>query len=167
MGDASTSLSGGCDCKKVRYELTRRPLYVHCCHCTWCQRESGSAFAINALIESSAVRLTAGEPVLIDTPSESGKGQLIARCAECHVAVWSHYGGRNTLFSFIKVGTLDDPNLAPPDVHIFTRSKQNWVTLPDDALSFAVYYQREDHWPADSLQRFHAEVERHRTDQAS
>jgi hypothetical protein len=166
MGTEATALTGGCDCGGVRYELTRTPLYVHCCHCTWCQRETGSAFALNALIETTAVKLTQGEPQMIKTPSESGSGQLIARCPDCQLALWSHYGGRNTAFSFVKVGTLDQPSLLPPDIHIFTRSKQAWLSLPDDALQFEAYYHRDEHWPADSLQRFYAEVERHKQPKA-
>src|SRR5689334_952749 len=92
-------LQGGCDCRAVRYQLTSTPLFVHCCHCRWCQRESGSAFALDAMIESDRVELLAGEPGLVNTPSASGTGQLIARCAACRIALWSHYGG-NRLVRF-------------------------------------------------------------------
>ena len=147
-------LTGGCTCGHVRYQLIVKPMFVHCCHCSWCQRESGTAFAINALIESSAVHLTGQEPVIIDTPSESGRGQQIARCPHCQVAVWSHYGGKGPVISFIKVGTLDDPNQCPPDIHIFTQSKQCWFQLPENTPTYPQYYDRKAHWPEAALQRF-------------
>src|SRR5205085_249099 len=81
---------GGCTCRAVRFSLASTPLIVHCCHCRWCQRESGASFALNAVIEAERVRLLKGSPVLVMTPSASGKGQRIARCADCHIALWSH-----------------------------------------------------------------------------
>ena len=144
---------GGCDCGGVRYRLESAPLIVHCCHCRWCQRESGASFALNAMVESDRLILLGAEPEIVDTPSASGLGQKIARCPKCRVAVWSHYAGAGTLTSFVRVGTLDDPDLLPPDVHIFTASKQPWVVIPDGALSFAEYYDRATVWPAESLRR--------------
>lgn len=147
-------LTGGCDCGGLRYRLEAAPLFVHACHCRWCQRETGSAFALNAMIESDRVTLLAGRPDPVPTPSESGKGQIIARCPTCRIAVFSHYAGAGPLISFIRVGTLDTPDALPPDVHIFTASKQPWVVIPDDAASFAEFYRRETIWPAESLARF-------------
>ena len=129
------------------------PLFVHCCHCRWCQRETGASFALNAMIESDRVTLLAGEPEMVDTPSESGKGQTIARCPTCRIALWSHYAGAGTTVKFMRVGTLDNPDLLPPDVHIFTRSKQPWVVLPPGTPAVEVYYDREKLWPAESLAR--------------
>lgn len=147
------SAEGGCDCRRIRYRMESRPLVVHCCHCRWCQRESGSAFALNAMIESDRVMNLGEAPALIDTPSESGLGQKIARCPVCRVAVWSHYAGSGPFTCFVRVGTLDEPDLLPPDVHIFTASKQAWVTLAPDVPAFEVYYEREALWPAESLRR--------------
>jgi len=142
---------GGCDCKAIRYRMTTKPMFVHCCHCRWCQRETGSAFVLNALIEADRVQLLAGAPDVIDTPSNSGRGQKIARCPTCKIALWSHYSLPTV--SFIRVGTLDNPDIAPPDVHIFTASKQPWVILPPGAPAFAEYYDSAKLWPADSLER--------------
>ena len=150
-----SEMTGGCDCGELRYRMTSAPLIVHCCHCRWCQRETGTAFALNAMIESERVELLKGEPILIDTPSESGKGQLIARCPSCHIAIWSHYA-LGTSLRFVRVGSLDDPDRLPPDVHIYTASKQPWVQLPGDAKVFAGYYDRRDVWPTESLDRLTA-----------
>jgi len=151
---AQFSADGGCTCRAVRYRLSDRPLIVHCCHCRWCQRETGSAFVLNALIESARLQLTAGRPELVATPSNSGKGQRIARCRTCRVAVWSHYdGGLGDLMSFVRVGTLDEPDRFPPDVHIYTQSKQPWVVLPAGARAFSEYYASREVWSADSLAR--------------
>jgi hypothetical protein len=147
---------GGCDCKLLRYRLESRPLFVHCCHCRWCQRESGTAFALNAMIEADRVTNMGAEPELVDTPSNSGLGQKIARCPNCRVAVWSNYAGSGPTTKFVRVGTLDNPDLLPPDVHIFTASKQPWVVLPAGTPAFDAYYDREALWPTASLERWKA-----------
>jgi hypothetical protein len=144
---------GGCTCRTVRFSLTARPLIVHCCHCRWCQRESGAAFALNALVESDCVVPLSGRPELVPTPSNSGKGQTIARCPTCWVALWSHYSGLGDVMSFLRVGTFDEPDRFPPDVHIYTESKQPWVVLPAGARAFAQYYKSAEVWSAASLAR--------------
>lgn len=149
-------LEGGCSCRAVRYRMTTRPLFVHCCHCRWCQRETGSAFALNAMVEAERVQLLQGEIERVVTPSESGKGQKIVRCAHCRVALWSHYAGAGDAVCFVRVGTLDAPDHLPPDIHIFTTSKQPWVLLPPDTPAVAGYYRRAEHWPAESLERARA-----------
>ena len=144
---------GGCDCRSARYRMETPPLFVHCCHCRWCQRESGASFALNAMIEADRVVNLAGDLELVRTPSESGKGQVIARCPKCKIAVWSHYAGAGPLLKFIRVGTLDNPDLLPPDIHIFTQSKQPWMVIPKDTPSVSEYYDREQYWPPESLAR--------------
>ncbi len=146
-------VEGGCDCRAVRYRVLGAPLFVHCCHCRWCQRESGSAFALNALLEAERVECLGVAPELVATPTESGAGQQIARCPQCRVAVWSHYAGSGPLVKFLRVGTLDDPDLLPPDIHIFCSSKQPWFALPPGAVAVPEYYDRQRYWPADSLAR--------------
>ena len=157
MGSADIfPLEGGCDCRQIRYRMQTRPLIVHCCHCRWCQRETGSAFVINAMIESDRVVLLAGEPDVVHTPSESGQGQQIARCPRCRIAVWSHYGGAGPILRFVRVGTLDEPDHLPPDIHIFTMSKQPWVVLPPGTPAVPEFYDRAQYWPAESLSRLEA-----------
>ncbi len=146
-------LEGGCDCRHVRYRMESEPLFVHCCHCRWCQRESGASFALNAMIESDRVSLLAHPPELVPTPSESGYGQLFARCPICRLTLWSYYAGPGRAVRFIRVGTLDQPDLVPPDIHIFTASKQPWVVLPPGVPAVPEYYERADHWPEASLRR--------------
>ncbi|KPK57614.1 MAG: aldehyde-activating protein [Gammaproteobacteria bacterium SG8_31] len=147
---------GGCTCGFVRYRMTSEPLFVHCCHCRWCQRETGSSFALNALIEADRVELRRGDVEIVDTPSNSGKGQKISRCPRCHIAVWSNYAGSGDKVRFIRVGTLDNPDRFPPDVHIFTESRQPWVTLPAGTPAFAKFYVPSDQWPEESLARWAA-----------
>ncbi len=147
-------VEGGCDCRAVRYRLESAPLVVHCCHCRWCQRETGASFALNAVIEADRVVNLGVQPQLVHTPSASGQGQGIARCPQCHVAVWSHYAGSGPITKFLRVGTLDNPDLLPPDIHIFTASKQPWVVIPAGAPAFDEYYEkREGLWSAESLAR--------------
>ena len=150
------SAEGGCTCRAVRYRMTSKPLFVHCCHCRWCQRESGAAFALNAMIEADRVVLLQGEPERVDTPSNSGKGQTYYRCPTCRIALWSNYAGAGDAVRFVRVGTLDEPDRLPPDIHIYTDSKQPWVVLPSDSLAFPAFYKRSDVWPEDSLARLKA-----------
>lgn len=152
-GDVLGPFAGGCTCRSVRYVMTSTPLVVHCCHCRWCQRETGSAFAHNALIEADRVLLQTGTPELVDTPSNSGKGQKIFRCPQCRVAVWSNYFGSGGAIRFVRVGTLDEPDRLPPDIHIFTSTKQPWVVLPADKPAVPEYYDLNKYWPAASLAR--------------
>jgi len=144
---------GGCTCRQLRYRMTSKPLFVHCCHCRWCQRETGASFALNAMIEADRVQLLQGEVEVVDTPSNSGKGQRIARCPRCRIAVWSNYGGAGDALRFVRVGTLDEPDRLPPDIHIFTASKQPWVVLQPDTPAVAEYYKSGELWPRESLER--------------
>ena len=146
-------LEGRCTCGAVRYRMMSRPLFVHCCHCRWCQRESGASFALNAMIEADRVELLAGTPEFVNTPSNSGKGQKLSRCPVCKVALWSNYAGSGDAVRFVRVGTLDQPDQLPPDIHIFTASKQPWVILPVGVSAVEEYYDREKYWPAESLER--------------
>jgi len=153
MSSESKFFDGGCTCRFVRYRMTTRPLFVHCCHCRWCQRESGASFALNALIEADRVRLLQGEVEVINTPSNSGKGQKISRCPKCRIALWSNYGGAGDTIRFVRVGTLDEPDRLPPDIHIYTASKQPWVVLPPNISAVAEYYKASERWPKESLDR--------------
>jgi hypothetical protein len=148
----AAGMEGGCSCGQVRYRLLDAPMFVHCCHCLDCQKQSGGAFAINALIETDRIERLAGVPVAISMPTDSGRPHDIHRCPTCQVAVWSDYGRRAGL-RFLRVATLDQPHAIRPDVHIFTRSKVPWVGLPADVPSFEVYYDTKTQWPAASLAR--------------
>jgi hypothetical protein len=156
MSAESTFFDGGCTCRFVRYRMTTRPLFVHCCHCRWCQRETGASFALNALIEADRVQLLEGELDVINTPSNSGKGQKISRCSRCRIAVWSNYAGGGAAIRFIRVGTLDEPDRLSPDIHIYTASKQPWVVLPADVPVVAEFYRPAEQWPKESLERYAA-----------
>lgn len=148
-------MTGGCSCGGVRYRLSDTPMIVHGCHCSWCQRETGSAFAVNAVIESDRLELVSGSPHYVSTPSASGKGQEIARCPDCQVALWSHYAGSGRRSSFVRVGTMDDPQACPPDVHIFTSTKLDWITLPEGVPAFRDFYpSSEGVWSEEARARW-------------
>jgi hypothetical protein len=145
------SHEGGCSCGEVRYRLASDPMFVHCCHCLNCQRQTGSAFVVNLLIEADRVERTADEPHVVPVPRDDGSEQLVSRCPSCQVALWSEYGRPEVLF--VRAGTLDDPSWVEPGVHIFTRSRVPWIELPDSAPAFEVYYDSATLWPAASLER--------------
>ena len=155
MTDHNHTHAGGCSCGEVRYRVTAKPFVVHCCHCRWCQRQTGASFALNALFDADHVEVTKGAVEEIGVPSPSGNGQTIARCPSCKVAVWSNYfmGGIKGGIRFIRVGTLDNPDLLPPDVHIFTSTKQPWVILPPGDLAVDEFYEYEDVWSAKDCAR--------------
>jgi len=144
---------GGCTCREVRYRMKAEPMFVHCCHCTWCQRESGASFALNALVEAENVELIHGRPEIVNTPTNSGKAQMIARCPKCRIALWSNYGGIGDIVRFIRVGTLDEAWRFPPDIHIFTSTKQPWVVIPEGMRAVPEYYKSAEIWPRESLDR--------------
>jgi hypothetical protein len=150
----SVGREGGCSCGAVRYRLSSEPLFVHCCHCLNCQRQTGSAFVINLLIEADRVELLAGAPQAVAVSRDDGSSQRIYRCPTCQIAVFSEYGRPEV--RFVRGGTLDDPSGVTPDVHIYTRSKVGWVTLPDSVPAFDVYYDSKTLWPAASLERLRA-----------
>jgi hypothetical protein len=145
---------GGCACGMVRYRLGSDPLFIHCCHCLNCQRQTGSAFVINLMIETDRVEIVSGVPQPIEVPRDDGGNQLIFRCPSCQVAVFSEYGRPEV--RYVRAGTLDRPSEVTPDVHIFTRSKVSWVTIPESAPAFDVYYDMKELWPAASLERLDA-----------
>ena len=145
---------GGCSCGAVRYRLTSEPLFTHCCHCLNCQRQTGSAFVINILIEADRFETVQGKPQPVEVPRDDGTSQEIFRCGRCQTALYSWYG--RPVVAFVRAGTLDEPGSVSPDVHIFTRSKLPWVALPEGVPAFEVYYDMDALWPADSLERVRA-----------
>ena len=146
-------MEGGCTCRRIRYKLTSGPMIVHACHCTWCQRETGTVHAVNAMYEADRVVHIGDEPELIDTPSASGRGQKIARCPTCRVSVWSNYPQAGAAVRFVRVGTMDDPSACPPDIHIFTSTKLPWVALPADAKAVPEFYDLDAVWSDEAKER--------------
>jgi hypothetical protein len=156
-------IKGHCTCKAVTYEVLAPFLIIHCCHCTWCQRESGSAFALNAIIESSNFRLTSTlAPQHVPLPTPSGEGQIIARCPECWVPVYADYGGVAKMLTYVKLGTIDFEDRVRagirPDVHIWTSTKLDWVDLASEKERgvpiFEEYYRRSEVWSEENNKRF-------------
>lgn len=156
MSEKFEPREGGCACGQVRYKVIAKPLIVHACHCRFCQRQTGGPHVINALFETDLVEITAGSVERTTVPSPSGSGQTIARCPACKVAVWSYYliNGLGENLKFLRVGTLDNPDLIPPDVHIFTSSKVPWYEIPRDHYAVEEYYDTEAVWSKDSRKRF-------------
>ncbi len=152
MNKITGACEGGCSCGYVRYQIVSNPLIVHCCHCRYCQRQTGTAFALNALFDAKHVELLRGTVSEIEVPTSSGEGQTIARCPKCEVALWSNYymGGIKNMIRFVRVGTLDKPDMLPPDVHIYTMSKQPWVSLPPTAVAFEELYDFEEIWTSEN-----------------
>ncbi len=152
MSEDFSPLDGRCTCGKVKFQLLNKPLIVHCCHCTWCQRETGASFALNAFIETHNVKLLQGETEIVPVPTSSTGGQKIVRCSSCKIALWSHYSGAGDVISLVRMGTLENP--LKPDIHIFTSTQQEWLKLSDDIPRVEEYYKKIDYWPAEHIERF-------------
>lgn len=158
MADVST---GRCTCGAVAYRLTDTPIITHACHCTWCQRETGSAFALNGVIEANRVEVTCGGPVAVEVPTASSGGQRVMRCPRCQVALWSHYLGGSPDLAYVRLGTLDNTAGIVPDVHIFTSTKQPWLGLPEDGTPvFEDFYRPSAVLSPDRYARFRAAIGR-------
>jgi len=153
---AESPLDGGCACGAVRFRLHATPMFVHCCHCTRCQRETGGPFAHHAMIEFTQMSLLSGEPEFVKVPTDSGNTHWVVRCPACRTAMWNEHGSRSAITRYVRVGTLDDPARLPPQAHIFARSKQPWVVLSSEAPVFAAYYDAAKLWPPESLVRYAA-----------
>jgi len=147
-------MEGRCTCEAVRYRLASPPLYTHCCHCRWCQRQTGSPCVVNAMIETDRIQLLAGQPEMISIASPSGMGQTVARCPTCKIALWSAYAAAGDAIRFVRACTLDDSDALPPQLHIFTKYKQPWMVLPPTTPSVPEFYRTADHWPAESIARW-------------
>ena len=145
---------GGCSCGAVRYRLTAEPMFTHCCHCLNCQRQTGSAFVINLLLEADRVEMIAGEPQPVDVPRDDGSTQRIHRCPTCRVALWSHYPGSGPAIAFVRVGTLEEPGRLPPDIHIYVSSKLPWLVLPADARTAPEFYDPKEVWSEEGRARW-------------
>ena len=148
---AKKELKGGCSCGQVRYQLLDKPIRVHCCHCSDCQRHTGSAFVLNAIIETSAIKVLRGKLQAVSVKRAFGPHDIY-RCPKCKVALWSDYGHRPQI-RFVRVGTLDHPHGLRPDIHIYTETKVPWLKLPKDTPAFREYYDRKKVWPLKSQQR--------------
>ncbi len=153
MTDSFVPYEGACTCGEVRYSMISKPMFVHCCHCRWCQRETGASYALNAMIETDQVQLLEGEVEITEVPTPSGKGQQMASCPKCNVVLWSHYLGAGDAIAFVRVGTLKEPDRIQPDIQIFTDSKQPWVVLSRDIPAVPEYYRASDYWSEESLAR--------------
>ena len=148
----NTSVTGGCACGGLRYELMAEPMFVHACHCLLCQRQTGGAFIIHAMIETDRLRVLSSAPYSHGLPTGSGGSHTIYRCPDCQVAVFSDYGNQ-PWERLVKVGTLDDPSRLKPNAHIFIRSKLPWISLPPDVPSFDEFYDLPSLWPHSSYKR--------------
>ncbi|MHC8509115.1 MAG: GFA family protein [Rhodospirillales bacterium] len=155
----SPVFEGGCACGRARFRMTVKPMYVHCCHCARCQTETGSACAVNAVVETSGVTLTSGETETTPVPADSGKDQMIVRCAVCKTALWSHYGGFGEGVALVRTGALDPGHGLAPDIHIYTRSKQPWAPLPEGVPQVSGFYPLKEYWPAESRARLRAAMQ--------
>jgi hypothetical protein len=128
-------LTGGCQCRAVRYQIDAAPLSLYACHCTECQKQSASAFSLSLPVPRSAVRVTQGEPREWLRRTDSERMISCMFCGECGTRVF-HNPHSNPQVTIVKPGTLDDTSWFDPVGHIWTRSAQPWVDIPADTVNY-------------------------------
>jgi hypothetical protein len=128
-------LTGGCHCGAVRYEISAYPLLLYACHCTDCQRRSGSAFALNMPVSAQAFRIVRGSPIAWRGLSPSGAEVVSWFCGDCGGRINGERPGRPGSTT-VRAGTLDETSWLAPGAHIFTQSSQPWVRLPPDVACY-------------------------------
>ena len=128
-------ITGGCQCGAIRYEFNGEPVQQVACHCTDCQHQSGSAFGMSVVVNADDFRITKGEPKHYHSTSSTGRRKLGAFCHECGNRIYHQPEWRRGRIS-IKAGTLDDASWLKPQVHLWTKSRQPWVIIPDDADAY-------------------------------
>ena len=147
------ALEGGCGCGTVRYRLLAEPIFTNNCFCRLCQRQTGTASAVNAFIETDQLEHLAGDLTAHELLTGSGGVQTVLRCKQCGTPLWSHYPRLGNIGSAIRVGTLDNPSAVTPDAAIFVSEKPSWASLPHGVPAFDATYKPADVLPPDRLDR--------------
>jgi hypothetical protein len=117
---------GGCLCGGVRYRFTGEPLAYYACHCTDCQRQTGSAFGLSMIVHREAVEVLRGEPRLFEVSMPDGRTKRGRCCPECPVRLWGEPVKLPQLL-ILRPGTFDDPGVHEPFGDIWTQSARPWV----------------------------------------
>lgn len=159
MADDDVVRSGGCACGAVRYDVRGTPVFVNNCHCTLCQKQTGSTSVVNMFFETERLTQHSGETTRHTVKSGSGGDHIIVRCAACGTAIWSFYPRLGDLGVGIRAGTLDDPGTVTPDAAIFVAHKMPWVTLPEGVPQFEATYDPAERLPPDRFARLKALID--------
>ena len=127
---------GGCLCGAIRYRLTAEPLTLYVCHCTDCQKQTNTSFNLSMPVARESFELVRGEPGRYSVPLSGGRRWDGRFCPVCITRVWSEPPKFPQVIN-LRPGTLDDTSWLRPVGHIWTRSAQPWVQIPDDTLNYA------------------------------
>ncbi len=127
------STSGGCQCGRIRYEITKEPVGLAVCHCRECQRQSGSAFGMSLALPDGAFRLISGTLKTFEVKCDSGRMKTCAFCSECGTRIYH----QTVKGMSVKAGTLDDTSLLKPEAHYWTMRKQPWVLIASEVAQIA------------------------------
>jgi hypothetical protein len=156
----SKTLEGGCGCGAVRYRLTDEPILVNNCHCTLCQRQTGTGSAVNAFIENDRLEQLSGELSEYEFETGSGGIQTVIRCARCGTPLWSYYPRLGRKAAAVRVGTLDDPSAVKPDAAVHVADKPAWAALPEGVPAFEIGYSPAEILPEGRFARLKALIAR-------
>jgi hypothetical protein len=137
-------LTGGCQCRNIRYEVRSEPMAMWACHCTECQRQTGGAFALSMMMSRADVVVTAGAPKEWLRTADSGRTMVCVYCPDCGNRLW-HNPTANAAIAILKPGTLDDTSWLVPIGHIWTRSAQPWFQIPADTVNYEQQHTDPSH----------------------
>ncbi|MGH6870525.1 MAG: GFA family protein [Rhizomicrobium sp.] len=118
---------GGCQCGRIRYRITGKPLDLVVCHCRDCQKQSSSAFGMSLFVAAKNFTITGGEPRSFTVVCDSGRIKTCTFCPDCGSRL-THQ--TNPAGLSVKAGTLDDPGGLVPSAHYWTKRKLPWVVIP-------------------------------------
>ena len=128
-------LTGSCQCRNVRFQCTAAPASIYACHCTECQRLSGSAFGTSMLVPRDAFSVTQGTPRSWVRTSESGRRVECVFCPDCGTRL-VHLPEHSPAMAIMRPGALDDTSWIRLAGHIWTRSKQPWFEVPPGSVTY-------------------------------
>lgn len=138
------SYLGGCQCGAVRYEIASETLSSYVCHCRECQKQSASGFGISVPVLEAAFSLK-GELGKYSRKTDSASHTDCYFCPRCGTRLY-HDGTNRPGLITVKGGSLDEAGTLEPLAHIWTRSKQEWIVLPGDAVQFETQPNDTQEW---------------------
>jgi hypothetical protein len=131
----SMPLKGGCQCDKLRFELSAPPLMLYACHCTNCQKQTGSAFVLSTAIVENTFSFIEGEPAKVEWTADSETQRYGLYCSDCGGRICNGQTPSIGVLS-LRAGTFDEKSWVRPAAHIWVKSAQPWIKFEADDLLY-------------------------------
>ena len=147
------TLEGRCICGGVKYELTEIPLFTQACHCNDCKILTGSSYVINSSVLENTLLIEGNVTSSVELKGGSGKPNKVYFCEKCGTYLYTDYASAVGRLN-VRTKTLDEAKEFPPQVHIFVKDKDPWLSLKDNVICFEKMYDPKKTWPNESLNRY-------------